>query len=134
MGIEMAQAMPSVDVVTLPGYPALKMIWQKQINKTDMKPAFHQITEALRRSRSPMYVVVDLRQDPQLPIAETMMEALRGPFRHPQLAEWLVFGANRSARTIGAILIRASKRNNIRWFDTEDEVLAYLNAVKNDRP
>jgi hypothetical protein len=60
-----------------------------------------------------------------------MMGALRGPFRHPRLAEWLVYGTNTSARRIGDLLTKASRRNNIRWFDTEDEVLGYLDAVHN---
>ena len=111
-------------------HQAMKLTWQYEINKADLHPAFHELTMALTHSSDPMYIIVDLSQDPQLPVLDTMMEALRGPFRHPKLAEWLVLGSNRSARWIADLLIRTASRNNIRWFNTMDEITAYLSAVE----
>ena len=105
----------------------LKMTWQHHIERNDLAPAFQKITHALQKTQHPIRIVVDLSNDPQFPIADTLMEALRGPFRHPKLAEWLVFGTNRSARWIAELLSKSTQRSNIRWFDNEDEVVNYLN-------
>ncbi len=126
----MAYSTRTVEVVPVAGYPALRMFWQHHIERADLQPAFQQITAALQQSTCPLYVIVDLSHDPQFPIVDTMMGALRGPFRHPQLAEWLVCGSNSSARMIGSLLTKATRRNNIRWFADEAEALAYLDKIR----
>lgn len=125
----MAESISSVEVTCLDEYPALKMSWQHKVNKSDLSPAFQKITQCLHQSNQPLYIIVDLSEDPQFPIVDTMMGALRGPFRHPRLAEWLVVGSNRAGKTIGDLLIKTTQRNNIRWFDSEAEALAYLESL-----
>ena len=120
---------PTVHVKPITGYPALKMIWQHRVKEADVQPAFQDIMTALQEASSSLYVVVDLSKDPMFPLVETVYQALRGPFRNPKLAEWLVFSSNGAARTIGETLSKTARRNNIRWFDDEDEALAYLDAI-----
>ena len=120
----------TVEVESIEGYPVLRMNWQHRIDPKDLQPVFQQITDRLNKTKTPLYVMIDLSNDPQFPIVDTMMSALRGPFRHPQMAEWLVFGSNRSARMIGSLLTKATRRENIRWFNSEEEALSHLEQIQ----
>lgn len=122
--------MPSITVEELPGYPAISMSWEREIDTGDLKPAFHQVVAFLQQSAIPVYVIVDLHHNPRLPLVATMSEALRGAFRHPRLAEWLIIGTNAEARWIASMLSRVTRRNNILWFDSRDAILAYLNEKR----
>lgn len=119
----------TVYVESVDNYPALKMVWKSEVDKADLAPAFQAIKKTLNASEQHLYVIVDLRDDPEFPIVDTVVEALRGPFRHRKLAEWLVCDANYSARWIGSLLSRSSGRDNIRWFNTMDDICAYLETV-----
>lgn len=102
------------------------MIWEHTVEKEDVTHAFHDLIECLDAASTPQYVIVDLRADPRFPLIETFRAALNGPFRHPNLSEWLVVGANSVARSIGSALVSVSSRDNIRWFNTYEEALDYL--------
>ena len=54
----------TVTVQTLEDYPAMIMHWQPRVNKQDLKPAFQQVVSTLNLSTVPMYVVVDLSENP----------------------------------------------------------------------
>lgn len=128
----MQESQPSVAVEVVSPYPAIRMIWQHRVDKADLGQAFKTITEMLDASETPLYIMVDLRANPNFPLTETISGALFGPFRHSMLAEWLVIGASSVARSIGGILSNATGRSNIHWFKTEAEALAYLENAAND--
>lgn len=121
----------TVEVTQVVGYPAVRMTWQHMVKIDDLQPAFQQVTKALNVSSERMYVIVDLRSDPNFPIVDTVMGALRGPFRNPNLEEWLVICGNRAARMIGNMLTKATRRENIRWFDTIESAMTYLDTKQN---
>jgi hypothetical protein len=82
----------------------------------------------LNEAPEPIYVFVDLRERPNFPLADTLRGALDGPFRNPNLKEWLVIGSSAMAHTIGRMLSAMTRRHNIKWFDSEEEAVAYLKA------
>lgn len=121
----------SIHVSEIELYPAIRMNWEHVIHKEDLQPAFKAVVDLLDASESSLYILVDLSKAPDFPMVETTLEALRGPFRHPCVAEWLVIDAKRPARMIGDLLMRSSGRKNIRWFKREEQALNYMaKAVK----
>lgn len=116
----------SVKVTSLNGYDALKMTWQRQVAAEDIAAAFGEVTDRLNSSNKPLYVVLDLQEEPELPLKETILGALSGTYRHPRLAEWLVVGANNPAEVVGRALATMTNRDNVIWFDTEEQAIHYL--------
>ena len=48
--------------------------------------------------------------------------------RDPRLGKAAVVGANRYARVLGSFIMKATERDHIRFFDSEEEALAWLKA------
>ena len=115
----------TVTVEPIEGHNALRMTWQHQVDEHDVKTAFQQITQALESADAPLYIVVDLLNDPRFPLRATVGEAVKA-YRHPSLAAWLIVGSNRLAKTVEATLAALTRRKNVYWFDTEPEALAYM--------
>ncbi len=121
---------PTVRIESVEGYPAMVMLWEHTVRTADVQAAFKDITARLEAADEPTYVLVDLLKDPQFPLIDTITGALWGPFRHPTLKEWLVIGTNTLARVIARSLSNATRRNNIRWFNSYDEVYAYIQKMQ----
>ena len=123
----MAKATVSVTPIAVQN--ALLMSWEHRVDRDDVRAAFQEMTDYLNEASRPLYVIVDLRNNPMFPLAETITAAFWGPFRHPLLAEWLVVGSSPAARTIGRTLTGISRRDNIRWFQTMEQAEEYLAKV-----
>ena len=129
----MAQSTISVDSINNPH--ALRMVWHQDVQKSDVTWAFQQIETRLRNTDQPLYVIVDITAKPNFPLAATINAAMFGPYRNPQLKEWLIVGTNTMAKSIERVLAGSMGRKNVRWFETEDAALAYLEiATQNDTP
>ncbi len=105
------------------------MKWDRHVNALDVDTAFSEITKILYQSPIPMYVIVDLRRDPNFPIGVTLKGAFFGPYRDSKLEEWLIISSNPAARVIERTLASVTGRHNVHWFDTEDEAMAYLESA-----
>jgi hypothetical protein len=105
----------------------LKMTWPHHIDDIEVKMAFQKIAEVLEQASEPLYVVVDVRQNPRFPLKATLAEA-RSVHVHPRLRGWLVIGSNWLARAIDRTLSSLTRRKSVQWFDSEDAVIAYLQA------
>ncbi len=116
----------SVWLQPVDGYEAWLLVWTRNVLKEDVAPVFAELTQMLDTSPKPLWVIVDLRADPVFPFIETVTAALRGPFRHRNLREWLVVGANVQALIIGRTLSSLSSRTNIRWFTTISQAYAHM--------
>lgn len=103
---------------------ALLMTWPHIIDKGSITTAFRVIMSALSNTSTPIPVIVDLRADPKFLMSETIMGAYKS-FNHPMLGAWLVVGANPRARMIGQALVTMTQRDNIKWFDTMEEMETY---------
>lgn len=125
----MSNPQPTVDVQPIDGYPALKMTWQHKVRDEDVVVAFRKIGATLDSSDYPVYIVVDLLNDPQFPILTTVHEVI-GPYRHPKLEAWLVIGSNWMAKTIESALAKITRRKSVHWFRSENEAIAYLMSVR----
>jgi hypothetical protein len=123
--------MPTVRVEPIPDYrESYKLIWEGRVQAEDVPPAFAILNKALAEASAPIYVLVDLTSNPTLPLSVTIEETLRGPFNHPMLAEWLVYGTNWRAQTIANVITKVGLRSNIRWSSSEAEALEYLGSVR----
>lgn len=112
-----------------PNLPAATLWWAHSVRRDDVTAAFRDLNGILNSVSEPIYVFVDLRERPNFPLADTLRGALDGPFRHPMLKEWLVIGSSAMAHTIGRMLSSITRRNNIKWFDTQDEAVDYLKSA-----
>ena len=117
---------PTVSIKPFEELCAVKMIWQHDVKASDVRTAFKDISRQQPCPDEPYYVLVDIRSDPQFPLAETIVSALAGPFRDPQLVEWVIIGSNQTAKLIEHMLTRIAKRANVVWFDTPDEAEDYV--------
>jgi hypothetical protein len=105
---------------------AVLMTWQRQVQTEDVKVAFSQIMDHLKQKQTPLYVVVDILRNPNFPVGTTITAALLGPYRHPDLAAWLVVGSNWMAKSIERALANVTGRKNVLWFDTMEAALRHL--------
>jgi hypothetical protein len=101
----------------------LLMTWQQDVRLGDVSNAFKAINSTLDNTDNLLYVIVDIRSQPKFPMAETIFAAVRGPYRHPKMAAWLVIGDNRVARMIGTTVSNIARRNNIEWFESMQSAL-----------
>ncbi len=117
---------PTVTVELVPEYPLFRVICKQRVDKQDVIPAFQTIMNGLEQTEKRMYVLVDIRQNTQLPIKEIVGAAFWGPHRHPNLVAWLVVGSNALARSIARLMSQISRRQNVQWFENEAEALTYI--------
>ena len=117
---------PTISVETIENYNAIRMVWARHVNGPDVHSAFAQVQAILNASDQQMYVVVDILNQPQFPLGDTLQAAMYGPYRNPNLKEWLIVGTNQFAKMIERVLAATTGRHNVRWFDTEAEALDYL--------
>jgi hypothetical protein len=123
--------MTTVRVDRLENLPAVQMIWEHTVTPDDVSTAFRQVNQLLTASEIPLFVIVDIRNNPNFPVSTTVNSAIFGPYRNPSLEEWLMLGTSPLARTIERILASVTGRGNVRWFSTEDEVSEYLLRQRN---
>jgi hypothetical protein len=119
----------TVSVEAINGYPALMMKWEQKASKEDIKRAYRLISEALEAASSPIYIVVDLRNNIQMPLKETVSGAFFGPYNHPKLATWLVIGGHQMARIVANSLNQMTREQRVEWFDTEADVYNRLKSL-----
>lgn len=124
---------PTVWSERLQDVPAIKMVWMGEVEVADLRDAFNDISAYLDDTEEPLPVIVDITRNPRFPIVETVLHALAGPFRHAMLSEWLVIGNSPAARKIEDLLARVTSRSNVRWFDTEEEAVAYIREQGSSR-
>ncbi len=110
--------------------PVVLMTWQQRVNERDVLAAFEQVDRLLNESDGSCYVLVDIRSNPQFPIAATLKGAAFGPYRNRNMAEWLIVGVNPIARLIERTLTGVTKHDIVRWFDDETEALGYVRCVQ----
>jgi hypothetical protein len=116
----------TVAVETFGGHSnALLMKWQHDPRPSDVRTAFDTILSELRGTDDSVYIIVDLMQNPRFPLSETMFSAL-DCYRHPRLKGWLILGGGRTARSIEMFLSRMTGKRNVHWFETEADILSYL--------
>lgn len=121
---------PTVTVTAVPNHHALVLRWAAWINEFDVPAAFHEMTAALDRASLPLHVIVDLTQNPNLPLATTISETVSGPFMHPMMGQWLVVGSNRRAEIVARTVTAIGLRTNINWFDDMAEAMAFLETLE----
>ena len=119
----------TVEIEPIANTNALRMTWQHQVTESDVRAAFKAIVETLESSDQPMYVVVDLLQNPLFPLRATIFEGIRA-YRHPKLAAWLIVGSNQMAHMVEATFSAITHRKNVYWFATEQEAFAHMEQAQ----
>ena len=120
--------MTTVYVESIEGYNALRMVWQHQVDRRDVQTAFQSIASRLAGAPVPTCVIVNIQDDPNFPLRETIFGAL-GPYRNRNLSEWLIVGENRFAHLIERTLSSITGRTNVFWFERESQALAHMDEV-----
>lgn len=116
----------TVSVEPLESCPALLMVWQTHADSQDVRLAFQKLLSLLENSPKPLYLFVDLRQNVNMPLSETISNALLGAYTHPNLLACLVFGGHSRAKIVASIIQRISHEHKILWFSSETEAYAFL--------
>lgn len=116
----------TIQISSYKNFRAVNMVWSKHINKQDVKVAFQNIMTELDNAPQAICVVVDLRNNSFMPLAETFKGALSGPHTHPNLGGWLVIGENTFARYVAGMLDKFGGDKLIQWFSSEEGVDEYL--------
>ena len=125
-------AVDTVRIEPVTGHePALWMIWDRWPAEAAVTRACESMVAHMDAADQPVHVLVDLRSNPNFPMRVTVMDVLEGPARHCKMGDWLVIGANRLAKVIGSVVSRVTRRENIRWYDTEEQTLAALDKLMN---
>jgi hypothetical protein len=119
----------TVSVQPVKDYPALIMTWQKFAHPKDIRQAYRTISEALDVATSPIYVIVDLRDNMQMPLKETVTGAVFGPYNHRNLAAWFVIGTHQIARAVAGSLSQITRQHRVEWFDTEEQVYELMQEL-----
>lgn len=103
----------------------IRMVWGHRVDERDVKLAFTEIQTLLNGVLEPRCVLVDLTNEPNMPLSATVHNALMGPYRHPKLRNWLIIESkpNRVAHVVEKFLSGATGRQNVLWFKSEDEAL-----------
>lgn len=104
----------------------IQMTWSHKVNDKDVRNSFKEVNNLLSAASHPVFITVDISADPNFPIAATLTGALFGPYRNPNLREWLIIGSNTAAQFIERTLSGATGRVIVRWFETQSEVDAYV--------
>ncbi|MBK9122011.1 MAG: STAS/SEC14 domain-containing protein [Chloroflexi bacterium] len=118
--------MSTVTATMMEGLPAAELWWAAAVKREDVIPAFKVLLDLLNQTPQPLCILVDLRERPTFPLTDTLRGALDGVFQHHKLDKWLVVGSTPLAQTIGRTLSAITRRNNILWFKTYDEAIAFL--------
>lgn len=103
----------------------LLMRWQANIRDVDITTAFNDIETYLNEYAGKVSVIVDLTGQTNIPIHSTLFKSISIQ-NHANLDNWLVLGKNKIARMIGNTLTNMTRKDNIRWFDTFEQLQDYL--------
>lgn len=118
---------PTITITTLPDHNALKMTWAEHIERSDVARAFDEVLAVLEIADAPVHILVDITHNLTCPVVTTVLSA-RPIFQHSQLGAWLMVGENTSARQVMGLLTTMTARNNVHWFPSEADALAYLES------
>jgi hypothetical protein len=124
---------PTVSVEPVKDYPALIMKWHAYAKPEDIKRAYRVISDALDAASGHLYIIVDLRENKQMPLKETVSGALFGPYNHRNLAAWFVLGGHQIARVVANSLAQVTRQHRVDWFDTEEDVYNRLKELTQAR-
>lgn len=102
------------------------MHWQAYPEVSDIRTASQALFSQLNKSSKPLYLMVDLRQNINMPLSETINALLLGVYTHPNFMACLVIGGHGKARIVANIVIRISRQDKIVWFNDEAEAYQYL--------
>ena len=102
------------------------MRWNKVIRHGDVERAYKTIQKILDQSGTPQFVIVDLTKNPKMPMTETLLGALRGPYAHPMLNQWLVIGQHRGGQIVAQILSQTTRKRHVVWFNSVDKAERHL--------
>jgi hypothetical protein len=121
------ETLPGAVVVHDLSSQLIYIMLQKDVNERDTRNGFSSVSQILNGAQQPMFVVVDIRTNPDFPLASAVKAALEeGVYCHPMLQEWLVIGDNPLARVTEFLLKSATGRSNVRWFSTEAQLADYV--------
>jgi len=118
----------AITIEPLENHAAHIVRWGGDANDIVVLNAFKKVARILDRAPRPTTIILDLTDEPHCPLLTILNAVLLGPYYHHHLDEWLVIGDNRIARTIGRILSRNRRKQATFWFNSEVDVIAYMDS------
>jgi hypothetical protein len=109
---------------------AIKLICPDTIGANDLQIALNKLVDFLTNSATPLYVIIDLSNDPTFSTQAVIDAGLDGLYRHSQVREWLIIGPSELARMVVNVLKTATTVDRVRWFNSEADVLQYIRSKK----
>lgn len=104
----------------------LTMIWNENVQASDVKEAFAQLKQELDAEDSAQNVIIRLNGRVNFPLNVTTINAL-AIHNHPNLKSWLVIGKdNPLARIIANVLSTMNNDKKILWFNSTENIHSYL--------
>jgi hypothetical protein len=109
---------------------AIKLICPDYIGANDLQIALNRLADFLNNSTAPLYVIVDLSNDPTFSTQAVIDAALDSLYRHSQVREWLLIGQSELGRMVVNVVKTATGVDRVRWFDSEADALEYIRSKK----
>ncbi len=104
----------------------ISMTWPKYVTPEQVTQAFTEVGQHLSAAQHPMFIVVDIRNNPKFPVPTTLTGALSSAYRSKNLREWLIIGSSTTARFLDRTLATLTGLSLVRWFTDESAVAAYV--------
>ena len=103
----------------------IEMVWVGHPDNHDLEQAFINVQDLLMMDNVQKSIIVDLRLVSYLDPLNTVRKS-RPVFENSQVKEWLVIGAIAIAKGVGSTLMAITRRRNIQWFHTVEQLQDYL--------
>lgn len=120
------QSPTAVTFEPVEGYNALYTKWHRKVSGADLADAFNQINAALAEAVTPLHLIVDLSENPSIPIHTTVAKILQGPAFHPMMGYWLIVAPNTTIRIVVNAVSAIDPKVTHSWHSTVDDAVEYL--------
>lgn len=107
---------PTITVGPVEGLPVIHMSWRDPVESEVVRRAFEQVSDYLKLAAFPNHLVVDVGDNPDIPMMTALNCALLGPFEQPNMGACLIVGGSVLARLLAGTLRDVSRRRDIFWY------------------
>lgn len=107
----------------------IRMNWEANIQTNNIEQAYHDVMDVVNESDKAVFVVLDLNNNPNIPISELLKGALAGSYTDPKVLKWLLIGKRDASRSIANTLFFVTGENKVVWFEDETGASDYLDKL-----
>lgn len=119
----------SVTVEQIEDFPLVRMNCQTIVEAHELKQAYLDVMEVVKHSEHSLYFMLDLSNQPNIPIREIMNGALAGSYTDSKVAKWILIGQSDTSRSIANSLFFVTGEHKVVWFENEAGAFHYLQEL-----